>query len=539
MCLAQFAMWYKVKGSTTNDDFFPPNTDLQNPDTTVASENLHASHTNIQFNDTLNIPQSHVDANHYPAIADEQRDGNDSHNQPQKRSNDQNFEEIITLNGCGKMKRRQSPAVIRFHQCSQEKDPELYSYNRLLLFMPWRNEQQDLLANFGSYVEHYECKKDAVERTFSTLMKNEDIVKEAISQFQKSGLPRHAWDDIAPETEHTEADLIEEGYQSDENFAILHPDTHENASFLDPDQPSTTSCTSYIDLNTNLLSDEEYRTLVQSLNCDQRSVFQHILNWCTKQTTHATEVIDPQYIFVTGGAGTGKSHLITAIYNMVNRQVRQPGEDPGQTKILLMAPTGTAAFNINGSTVHSALQLPKTLNDIYRKLSDSVCNRLRVQLSHLKIIIIDEISMVSSSAFSYIDQRLQQIKDSTKPFGGVSVLAVGDLYQLRPIAKYIFEPPANVMQRLAGSLWLTLFHILELKQIMRQKDDEDFAALLNRVRVAHQTDEDINILQTRTVHTANQNYKRTALHIFATNKQTDEHNKRRLEELGQPIISLT
>ncbi|KAH3699922.1 hypothetical protein DPMN_074884 [Dreissena polymorpha] len=78
MCLALFAMWYKVKGSTTNDDFFPPNTDLQNPDTTVASENLHASHTNIQFNDTLNIPQSHVDANHYPAIADEQRDGNDS-----------------------------------------------------------------------------------------------------------------------------------------------------------------------------------------------------------------------------------------------------------------------------------------------------------------------------------------------------------------------------------------------------------------------------------------------------------------------------
>ncbi|KAH3712028.1 hypothetical protein DPMN_071705 [Dreissena polymorpha] len=105
-------------------------------------KNSHASYTNIQLNYTLNIPQSNVDGNHSSGIADEQRDGNDSHNQPPERSKDQNFEEIITLNGCGKMKRRQSPAVIRSHQCSQEKDPELYSYNRLLLFMPWRNEQQ-------------------------------------------------------------------------------------------------------------------------------------------------------------------------------------------------------------------------------------------------------------------------------------------------------------------------------------------------------------------------------------------------------------
>lgn len=57
--------------------------------------------------------------------------------------------------------------------------------------------------------------------------------------------------------------------------------------------------------------------------------------------------------------------------------------------------------------------------------------------------------MVSDVAFNYIDKRLQQIKDSTTPFGGVTVLAVGDLYQLRPVEKYVFEPPSSIMNRLA------------------------------------------------------------------------------------------
>ena len=95
--------------------------------------------------------------------------------------------------------------------------------------------------------------------------------------------------------------------------------------------------------------------------------------------------------------------------------------------------------------------------NIYQKLSDSTYNRLREHLSNLKVMIIDKLSMISSKAFNYIDKRLQQIKDSTQPFGGITILAVGDLFQLRPVGKYVFEPPSDVMQRLAGSVWHTHF----------------------------------------------------------------------------------
>ena len=81
-------------------------------------------------------------------------------------------------------------------------------------------------------------------------------------------------------------------------------------------------------------------------------MFECVLRWCHHQSNDC-KVIDPQHIFITGGAGTGKSHLISAIFNMVNRELRQTGEDPNKPKTLLTAPTGTAAFNINGFTVHS------------------------------------------------------------------------------------------------------------------------------------------------------------------------------------------
>lgn len=90
--------------------------------------------------------------------------------------------------------------------------------------------------------------------------------------------------------------------------------------------------------------------------------------------------------------------------------------------------------------------------------------------------------MVSSGTFNYIDKRLQQIKDSTQPFGGITIVAVGDLNQLRPVGQYVFELSSNVMARIAGSVWQSHFHLVELCRIMRQKDDSNFAALLNRVR---------------------------------------------------------
>ena len=105
--------------------------------------------------------------------------------------------------------------------------------------------------------------------------------------------------------------------------------------------------------------------------------------------------------------------------------------EPEDVTVLLTAPTGVAAFNIQGMTVHSALLLG-TSKFTTQPLTQDKLNTLRTKLSNLQLLIIDEVSMVGSNMLLQIHKRLQQLKgkgdDAT--FGNISILAVGDLYQL-------------------------------------------------------------------------------------------------------------
>ena len=119
------------------------------------------------------------------------------------------------------------------------------------------------------------------------------------------------------------------------------------------------------------------------------------------------------------------------------------------------------------------------------------------------LIIIDEVSMVGSNTLLEINKRLQQIKgvmpDVT--FGGVSVLAVGDLYQLPPIAQpALFDMMNDCYARLygSGSLWVDEFKMIELDDVMRQRGDTQFTELLCRMRTAQSTSEDFDVLKSRT-----------------------------------------
>ena len=142
--------------------------------------------------------------------------------------------------------------------------------------------------------------------------------------------------------------------------------------------------------------------------------------------------------------------------------------------VLLTAPTGVAAFNINGMTIHSALLLGCNRYTGFQPLSNNGLTTLRCKLSKLMLIIIDEVSMVGSNMVLEIHKRLQQIKGVTGEtmFGNVSVLAVGDLYQLPPIGQpAIFDKVTDSYAQLykSGSLWIDEFEMLELDGIMRQK----------------------------------------------------------------------
>ena len=177
--------------------------------------------------------------------------------------------------------------------------------------------------------------------------------------------------------------------------------------------------------------------------------------------------------------------------------------EPEDVTVLLTAPTGVAAFNIQGMTVHSALLLG-TSKFTTQPLTQDKLNTLRTKLSNLQLLIIDEISMVGSNMLLQIHKRLQQLKgkgDDTTFGNNISILAIGDLYQLRPVAQpHVFAQVGDAYARLhkSGSLWLDEFKMIELNEIMRQRDKQ-FAQLLCRVLTATCTEEDIKVLESRTI----------------------------------------
>ena len=199
------------------------------------------------------------------------------------------------------------------------------------------------------------------------------------------------------------------------------------------------------------------------------------------------------------------------------------GENSDDIRILPCAYMGFAAFNISGKTICSAFH--KKIYQGTNLLSADELNTFRIKYRHLKVVIIDEISMVSNRTLSFIDLRLQQLTGTKAVFGGLSVIAVGDLYQLKPVGdKLICLDLEKGAPSLARNLWKELFKMYELVDIMRQKDVLNFAHLLDRLRLNEMTEEDKNKLQTRIVDRDTCDYPKDALHLFAENLFMNKHN---------------
>ena len=213
--------------------------------------------------------------------------------------------------------------------------------------------------------------------------------------------------------------------------------------------------------------------------------------------------------------------------------------NPELPSVLLMAPTGVAAININGTTVNTALAIPRECGNNVPAMSDQRRTQMRLSLAELKLIIIDEISMVSNMGLLHIHQRLKEIfvTPNSELFAGISVLVFGDFFQLPPIrSATTFSNYKNDTFNLHHP-W-HVFKMAELTQIMRQKDDLAFTQLLNRVRTASHTGDDIRCIQSRTITPGDENYPSDALHIFAENAPVDEYNIDRLQQIQSPQYAL-
>ena len=189
------------------------------------------------------------------------------------------------------------------------------------------------------------------------------------------------------------------------------------------------------------------KELVSSLTCDQGRVFEQVKSHLEHQALHETARcsctdIKPQHMFVSGVGG--KSFLIKTISVLVSKIWDYKS---GSLVCAVTAPTGLAAFNVGGVTIHRLLQLPmehegRTAG--YWKLGKEALKVMRNSLSQLRLLIIDEVSRVSSLNLVYIYLRLDEIFSKDEWFGGVNVLFVGDILQLPPVnGLAVFERISN------------------------------------------------------------------------------------------------
>ena len=143
----------------------------------------------------------------------------------------------------------------------------------------------------------------------------------------------------------------------------------------------------------------------------------------------------------------------------------------------------------------------------------------------LEWTLVDEISMVSNDLWKYVHLRLQEIKQCKEPFGGVHIIAIGDMYQLQPVkVNYVFMDLQHNYGPLTTNLWREYITMYELDEIMWQKHDRQFAELLNRFHIGEHTSADLNFLATQSITAEEAKSLNHVPHFFPTRQKVDQYN---------------
>ena len=242
---------------------------------------------------------------------------------------------------------------------------------------------------------------------------------------------------------------------------------------------------------------------------------------------------EPPYVMVHGGAGAGKTYVIESLAEWMQYILQKPGDDLNCPYVIKTAFTGAAASLIDGMTLHSAFGF--SFENKHYSLSDRTRDARRNIMKNLKMIIIDEISMVKADMLYQLDLRLQEITQRTGvPFGGISIFFFGDILQLQPVCgKFIFDRPQN------SSFYLTFeldsrwhkFNVLNLEINHRQGKDKEYAEMLNRVREGSQTKDDIVKLRERIRPYGHPDLDEVSLYIVCTKKICSRINTTYLDNL--------
>ena len=235
-----------------------------------------------------------------------------------------------------------------------------------------------------------------------------------------------------------------------------------------------------------------------------------------ERALHLLEETDTN-VFISGKAGTGKSTFLDKFRKTT------------QKNIAVVAPTGVAALNVQGQTIHSFFSIKPGLID-FRSFKPARNKKL---YGHIDLLIIDEISMVRADLFDAIEATLRKNNNKDLPFGGVQICVIGDLFQLPPVIR---NEERDFYQQLynspfffaSGNYHASEFELIKFDKVFRQEDAE-FIHALNKIRIGRTGSELLSYLNCR--HGAKPETGADPITLAATNATADSINRRELDAL--------
>lgn len=226
-------------------------------------------------------------------------------------------------------------------------------------------------------------------------------------------------------------------------------------------------------------------------------------------------------LFVTGGAGTGKSYTVGKWIDELEAEA-----------LVVCAPTGIAALNIGGQTLHRTFNIPFSIAEIEYQATIAASKMKREKkllLQNIENLLIDEISMARSDVFSFVEAVLRNVRGTDEPWGGVRIVCVGDPYQLPPIVPKHEQAKLPRPWFFQSAAWdLEPIMTMNLTKIYRQQNDQLFANILNNIRIGQISYDDLIPLNKRRKNIPDPK----AIILGTTNKKVDEINARELAKVS-------
>jgi PIF1-like helicase len=434
---------------------------------------------------------------------------------------------------------------------------EKYCYAKMILHHPFENSE-DLLEGYDSWINVYE----------QTCLNNHDHnhPDDTLPKRNEDNLQDNESDDESiqgdPEMIYQPQWAAEAGRHPGQNISFTLDDLglrdldkdYDWIGNSSNDLEVLTSATKWLTDQVKESPNDDVQALpdvhYSQLKGEQRKVFLQVMAYFKKIRSNDTPKPPPLRINIDGTAGTGKSFLIWTITHALREMYSN--EMVNKDPVVRLAPTGVAAFGIQGWTIHFGMAIPVKQGADFQQLSSSSLQCHQTRWSNTKLLILDEKSMIGRVQLGRSDWRLRQAfpQKADETLGGLPALFFGDFAQLPPIGDtplfsnkdYEGTDRASLLQQ-GKTVYNSLTKSVTLTQIFRQEgEDPDQVklrqALLN-LRTYTTTEEDYQFFQRRMWNNLTVEERtgfKDALHLLPTKNSVADYNKLHLAQTAQPVL---